>query len=210
MFSPYKNEALNLLYNLLYCDDINLFRENSEVTDAETYPWYVLFDPQARKDDLEIIVNDHTHGSRVRLLAANRLREMQVKPSLKELLGVVIEVALPEGLDVLAGYNDQTARYINYSEKVVIWETADPASLPLFVNLMNEGAIVVNKIGPWEKPRLPFPEQGNTRVTFQVTDGIYFGQAATNVLFKDPMASPVLNAGLALMKFLTEASQEKQ
>jgi len=210
MFKPYRNEALNLIYNLLFCDDIKLFQKNSEIGDSETYPWYVLFDPKASAADLEIIVNDRTHESRVRLLAAYRMREMEVKPALKELLGVVIEVGLEDGLDVLAAFNDETARYINFSEKMVIWETSEKTATELIVNLLDAGYTVINKIGTWDKARLPFPENGMVRMTFLVTDGIYFGQGPTNVLFKDPMAAPVLNAGLALMKFLTEATLSKQ
>src|SRR5215217_87210 len=120
MFKPYRNEALNLIYNLLFCDDIRLFQNNSEVGESETYPWYVLFDDDATAENLELIVNERSHESRVRLLAAYRLRAMKMKPALKELLGVVIEVGLEDGLDVLAAFNDESARYINFSEKIVI------------------------------------------------------------------------------------------
>ena len=96
MFQPYKNEALNLIYNLLFCDDIELFQKNSEVGDSETYPWYALFDPVASAENLEIIVNERSHESRVRLLAAYRMLKMGVKPSSKTLLGVVIEVGLED------------------------------------------------------------------------------------------------------------------
>lgn len=206
MFEPYRNDALNLIYSLLFCDDLNLFRDSHQAQDAGADPWQLLFNPQTSAADLQKVVSDRTLESRMRLLAASRLRSMNVKPELKELLGVVIEVGLEDGLDTLAGYNDQTARYINFSEKMVIWEASDSSALPLFINLMDEGSKVVSRIGAWDKTRLPFPEAGTTRITFLMTDGIYFGQGPTNILFKDAMAAPVLNAGLELMKFLTESS----
>jgi hypothetical protein len=210
MFSPYKNQGINLIYNLLFCDDISLFQRHSENRNSEGYPWYVLFDPKASAADLEIIVNERSHESRVRLLAAYRMIEMGLKPASKVLLGIVIEVGLDEGLDVLAAFNDETARYINFSEKMVIWETIDDTASTMIANLLDGGSKVIPQMGPWDKKRLPFPEKGITRITFLVTDGIYFVQAPTNILFKDPVVAPVLDAGVQLMKFLTEASLSKQ
>jgi hypothetical protein len=203
MFKPYRNGALNRIYNLLFCDDVNLFRDSRKAQDAGVDLWQLLFNPLTSAADLEKVVSDHALESRMRLLAASRLRGMNVKAELKELLGVVIEVGLEDGLDTLAGYNDQTARYINFSEKMVVWEAGDSSARPLFARLMDEGSNVVSRIGAWDKARLPFPQAGTTRITFLVTDGLYFGQGSTNILFKDPMAAPVLNAGLELMRFLT-------
>jgi hypothetical protein len=51
---------------------------------------------------------------------------------------------------------------------------------------------VVDKIGPWDKQRLPPPKSGNVRITFLVSDGLYPEEGPFSVLQKDKMAGPVL------------------
>ena len=43
----------------------------------------------------------------------------------KRLYGVVLEVPIDAGLDLLAAYEDRTARYYNHSGAAVIWERPD-------------------------------------------------------------------------------------
>jgi hypothetical protein len=67
-------------------------------------------------------------------------------------------------------------------------------------------------IGKWNNLRLTtYPKKGNGRITFLVTDGLYFGQASTNALFKDPMAVSVLITGDVVVQYLTrKVEQETQ
>jgi hypothetical protein len=129
---------------------------------------------------------------------------MNRQPLQKELLGIIIEVALQDGLDVLAVFADGSARYINYSEKLTVWETPTETSNALIRQLFAEGIQVVSKIGPWDEPRLSPPPGGEVRLSFLVTDGLYFGQGPIDVLFDDPMGRPVLEAATKVMQFLTE------
>lgn len=50
------------------------------------------------------------------------MKAASTQPAKKELLAVIIEVGLENGLDVLASYANGTARYINQSGKMIIWE----------------------------------------------------------------------------------------
>lgn len=43
----------------------------------------------------------------------------------KQILGVVVEVAIPKGLDLLAAYPDHSARYYNFSGAGIVWEHPD-------------------------------------------------------------------------------------
>jgi hypothetical protein len=122
------------------------------------------------------------------------------------LLAVIVEIGLPQGLDVLASFKDGSARYINQTEKILVWETKDENSNILTSKLFAESANVVKQIGPWLEPRRPHPSKGNVRITFLVSDGLYFGEGPMNVLFNDPLASPALTAATELMKYLTEKS----
>lgn len=199
--SFYKNEAINNIYELLFCDKIELYQN----ADAEgKYPWNILFEKELNTDALQKITGDLTLESRPKILAYNKLFKASVKPSTKELLGIIIEVHLEEGLDVLAAYRDGTARYINHSESLIIWDTANEQSKQLSNKLFTEGEQVIQKIGPWEEPRLPCPPPGDVRLSFLVSDGLYFGQGPIDVLFNDPMGAPTLQAATMLMQYLTQ------
>jgi hypothetical protein len=65
---------------------------------------------------------------------------------------------------------------------------------------------VIAQIGPWDQPRKPPPITGNVRLTFLVTDGLYFGEGPINVLFTDARATDTLAAATEFMKFLTSHS----
>jgi len=199
---PYKDEAINKIYNLLFCDNLDLYKQSSKSPDI--YPWDILFADSSSSDDLQKIINDSTTESRMKILAYNKLAASGKKIDKKDLLGVIVEVGLDNGLDVVASFKDGTARYINYTGKIIIWETTDEKSNALTAELFRNSENVVKQIGPWDKPRRPAPTKGNVRITFLVSDGLYFGEAPMKVLFSDPLASPALNSAMALMQYMME------
>ena len=140
------------------------------------------------------------------LIVTNKQNSSGHKPNKKELLGVIIEVGLDNGLDVLASFKDGTARYINQTGKILIWETSDKVSDELTKNLFLQSQNIVNNIGVWDKPRRPYPTKGNVRLTFLVSDGLYFGEGPINVMFNDALANPALTKATELMQYLTETS----
>lgn len=201
--TPYQNPSLNGLYDMLFCDRMEPYQANNTVPDNQ--PWATLFAENPNEAQLLSMAEDSTQESRVRLLTAHRLKgfsSVQPKP---ELLGVVVEVALEEGLDVLAAYADGSARYLNHSGRAIVWESPTDTSNQLVSNLMQQSMEVVARIGPWDGERMPPPEAGMVRLSFLVSGQLYFGQGPMDVFFKDPMAGPVLNAALQLMQFLTSA-----
>jgi len=109
-----------------------------------------------------------------------------------------------EGLDVLAAFRDGSARYINYTSRLLIWEHSDLQSALLTKKIFDESEKIVAKIGPWDKPRKEFPTKDNLRISFLMSDGLYFGEGPIDILFKDPMAAPALNAATAMLKYITE------
>ncbi len=201
---PYKEEATNFIYNLLFCDDLALFKTET----TYSYPFDVLFSAASVAKDYQKIIDDPSLESRIKVLAYNQQLATGHKPENRELLGVIIEVGLDDGLDVLASYVDGTARYINYSGKIIIWETADETSSKLTQDLFANSREIIKQIGPWDKPRRPHPGRGIARITFLVSDGLYFGEAPIDVLFNDPLASPALISGTELMRYLTEMGLE--
>jgi hypothetical protein len=203
---PDKEPFTNLMYELLFCDNLELYKNKSERPDS--YPWDILFSDTSKNADLEKIIADTNADPRVKVLAYNKLFINGQKIDKKELLGVIVEVGLDNGLDVLASFRDGTARYINQSGKIIIWETTDDISNTLTDKLFDKSYAIVNQIGPWDKPRRPRPEKGIVRITFLVSNRLYFGEGPINVLFSDPMAGPALSSAAELMKYLMKKALE--
>jgi hypothetical protein len=127
----------------------------------------------------------------------------------KQVLGVVVEVAMPEGLDLLAAYKDHSARYYNFSGAAVIWDHPDSSLDSAIDQLLNAGAETVLRIGPWgeERPGPPPPEQA--RLSFLTPSGLHFGQASMTILSQDPLASGVLQFATMLMQALIAKTERK-
>jgi hypothetical protein len=202
---PYKDSGTNLIYNLLFCDNLELYKANHQP--PITYPFDIIFSETSSVADLQKIIDDSNADSRVRILAYNKQLSKGHKSGKKELLAVIVEVGLDDGLDVLASFDNGTARYINQTGKMLIWETTtDEKGNNLTNDLFTKSKEIIKQIGPWDQPRRPHPTKGNVRITFLVSDGLYFGEGPMDVLFNDPLASPALTAATELMKYLTEKS----
>ena len=202
---PYKDPAVNFMYNLLFCDDIELFKQNCTV--PYSYPYDILFSGTSTIVDFQKVIDGTNVESRLKLLAYNQQLSKGHKPGKKELLAVIIEVGLDEGLDVLASFRDGTARYINQTGKMIIWETTDETSTRLTQELFQNSEEIVNRIGVWDKPRRPYPTRGRARITFLVSDGLYFGEGRTDVMFNDPLASAAFTSGTELMQYMIDRGE---
>jgi len=142
--------------------------------------------------------------SRTRALAYNwlRLHGHAVPP--RVLLGTILEVPQDAGLDTLAAFADGSVRYINQTGRMAVIEGEVPA-VSITVNaLLAASQEVVNKIGPWEKPRLPPPAEGRLRMTFVVSDGLYFGEGPMAEMSRDPLAGKVFQKATQLLVLVTK------
>ena len=195
-FSPYEDTAANFIYNLLFCDRRESFRarQGERSTDWQR----VLFTEPPEVLGLKMLADNASEEGRHRYLAFARLREAGAPVTPKILLGVIVEMALPDGLDALAAYSDGGVRYINHSGKMVIVEGVDDFR-PLVHRLFQAAQPVVARIGPWDQPRRPPPVRGNARLTFLVSDGLYFGEAQAEVFQRDALAGPVLREATQLL-----------
>jgi hypothetical protein len=199
---PYRNDGLNKIYDLLFCDNIELY------TPQEVYPWDVLFARPLDIDRLQVVANDPNLESRARVLSYHLLRTAKIAVPAKQLFGVIVEVSLRGGLDVVAAFSDGSARYINHAEKVLVWETRTEESQALITDLFNQSVNVVNRLGPWDLERRPFPTGGMIRLSFLVSDGLYFGEGPFEDMERDPMGGPVVQAATRLMAFLTSQKND--
>src|SRR4051812_9663852 len=78
---PYKDSATNLIYNLLFCDDLDLYKANTQP--PYSYPFDILFSETSSIADLQKVVNDTTCNPRVKILAYNELIARGHRPSKK-------------------------------------------------------------------------------------------------------------------------------
>ena len=151
--------------------------------------------------------------SRHYLQAWSFLRQNGVCPPMeleKQVLGVVIEVGMPAGLDLLAAYRDYRARYLNYSGAAVVWEHCDSTLDHLIDDLLRQSELVVSQIGLWKGQRPAAPPKGCTRLSFLAPSGLYFGQASGSVMAQDPRGKAVFAASTSLLQALLARSKPPQ
>jgi hypothetical protein len=150
--------------------------------------------------------------TRVCLQAWHTLREMGDRPPQgreKEVLGVVVEIGMPKGLDLVAAYRDHRARYFNYSGAGVLWERRDDSLDLLIDELLQAGSVVAQAIGPWTKPKPPEPRNGDARINLLTPSGIHLGNGPIEALNQDAMGGPILSAAFGLMKRLVELTKRE-
>jgi hypothetical protein len=151
--------------------------------------------------------------SRHYLQAWHFLRELGVQANAdeaKRVYGVVVEVALESGLDIVAAYADGAARYFNYSGAAVIWERPDDSLAQSIEALLEAGRVVAAQIGPWEGQRPAAPEPpGQVRISMLTPSGLHFGQGPFETLAADPLGGPVISSATKLMMELIGKTKTK-
>jgi hypothetical protein len=208
-YEPYPNEpAANEIYDLLFCDHLSDVQPRPGEKPAN---WKVLlFGPTPDPARVAELAQDASNESRVRAFAFNWLRAHGRPTPKGVVLGVIVEVPLDQGLDVLAAYADGSVRYINQSGKMAFIE---PGGMPgvsrQAKQLVELAQSVVGIIGPWDKARLPPPAQPNIRLTFLVSDGLYFGEGPMQTMQRDPMAGPLLQQETQLLQLVVENALTK-
>jgi hypothetical protein len=207
-YAPYVSDAPNAIYGLLFCDDLAAFAPRPGAAPA---PWQTtLFAAQPDAAKVETLARDDHAESRVRALAYYRLRTHGHAAAKGVLLGVVVEVPLDGGLDVMAAYADGSVRYIDHTGRIAVVEPGSlAAATPQVVRLMELAKPIVAAIGPWDKPRLPPPVRPNLRLSFIVSDGLYFGEGPMAAMQKDKLAGPVFQQATALLMTVTGAGSGK-
>jgi hypothetical protein len=143
--------------------------------------------------------------SRHYLQAFHFLNQLGIAPEGEiKIFAVVVEVAMEDGVDLLAVYADHSARYYNFSGAAIIWDAADDGITSKIDHILELSKDIVDKIGPWEGERPAVPKDGFARVNFLTSHGLHFGEADQTVLFRDPMAGKLMYAMLNMMETLTE------
>lgn len=216
-----KTDLSHAMRNTLF-GDMPLEQWPQEGAASEEPPWSVFV--QARRHLAagdkggaitcwQRVVDDPTLEPRHHLQAWHFLRQHGVQPApeqAQQLLGVVLEVSMPGGLDLLAAYPDYSARYYNFSGASIIWEHPDTSLDAQIDQLLEASRRVVERIGPWDKPRPGPPGKDEVRLNFLTPSGLHFGQGPMGVLSKDAMGGPVIHTGGLLMSAMIAKASKKQ
>lgn len=202
-FRPYPDEQSNFVYNLLFCDDVSLFGASG------TAPWLdVLRSADPDPAALRAIADDGAnHDSRIRTLAFNRLREMGEPVPEKLLLGVIFEIGLDGGLDTVAAFEDGGVRYINHTGRMAFVEGRGHALDAQVDALLAASRPVLDVIEPWTEERLPPPSRGEIRMSFLVSDGLYFGEGPEREIGNDPLAMAIMSASFEILQGLVRLNK---
>ena len=158
-------------------------------------------------DALERITQSGDIESRQVLRAWRCLRDLGVQPparDAKRVYGVVLEVSLSDGLDVLAAYADHSARYINHGGNVIVWETPESTMNRHIDDLLRAGQRIVDVIGPWDGERPGPPPEHSVRINMLTPAGLHFGEGPFDTLSTDAMGGPAITAGAELMQALID------
>ena len=168
-------------------------------------------DTQTAIEQLQKVTEMPGLESRMYLAAWFHLDQLGIAPPPpvgQKVLGVILEIWMDQGLDILAAYDDGSARYVNYTGAAVIWDAPgkDAVIEERLRHLLAVGQSVAPRIGPWEgKCKRPTPpEFGVIRLNMLTPSGVHFGQGPYAALSADPMGGALINAGAALMQALTE------
>lgn len=131
------------------------------------------------------------------------LRSVNVQPDeaiAAHALGVVVEVPVDAGHEVLAGYEDGTVRYLHHGGAATVVEPATAptvdVALPAY---LAAGQVLADRIGPWTEPTRPILPPGHLRVSVLTPGGLRFGQGPEADLGADPLAGAVLAAATQVL-----------
>jgi hypothetical protein len=181
---------------------------------AQAAPWSLFAaasdhlergDRPAAIEALRKVVGMRGLESRHYLQAWQALGDLDEPPDADQasrMLGVVVEVGLDGGLDLLAAYADRTARYINFSGAAVVWDSRDPEIDGLIADLFAAAQPIATYTEVWQDARPPAPSTGHMRINVLTPGGLHFGQGTFEALGNDPLGGLVVRAATALMRAL--------
>ena len=195
-------------------------RPDSGLTTTEPWTWFVAAqqalaasNPAEAEVQLRQVLATEGLESRHYLQAWQALRELGQQPAeaeARQVLGVVVEVGMNQGLDIVAAYADGSARYYNYSGAGVVWERPDDSLDAPLQALLVAGQRVAAHVGIWEEPRPDAPPTGSVRISMLTPGGLRFGQAPFDTLWQDALGGPVLAAAQGLMTALIAKSEQSR
>lgn len=151
------------------------------------------------------IAMDEMLESRHRLQAWQFLRSINVHPDeatvAHQAWGVVVEVPVDGGHDVLAAYAVGGVRYLNHAGGATVLEDGEGGDdvQAALVAYLRAGQALADQLGPWTEPALPEVPVGHTRLLALTPGGHRFGQGPDDALKGEPLAADVFSTATDLL-----------
>lgn len=151
------------------------------------------------------IAHDESLESRHRLQAWHFLRSINVNPDeglvARQAWGVVVEVPVDGGHDVLAAYPVGGVRYLNHAGGATVLEEGQggEAVLVALAELLVAGQALADVLGPWTEAALPELPADQTRLLVLTPGGHRFGQGPDDALRQEPLAEALFSAATELL-----------
>jgi hypothetical protein len=196
--APFADAHANSIYNLLFCDDPALFKDRNgrERFDAGADPAKVCK-----------IAEDQNQESRVRALAYNWLRARNETVPAGIWLGVIAEVPVDDGTDVLAAYADGRVRYINHTGAMSFFEGAPPEIAAGAKAVVDSAAAAGGLFKPLPGARTA--PAGDLRFTVLTANGLQVVQGSWQDIGSDPKLDQILNNAIRLLQLVVGTTVEK-
>jgi hypothetical protein len=160
------------------------------------------------KKIFQAVTNKKNIDSRKLLWAWNALRELSEAPEQIQVLGLIVEVPQQGTVEYLAIYADRSARYINYTGKIAVWEKHEEKMDRLIKSTLQESQSFMGKykipVGRNKKA------SESIRFSFLTNNGIY--QAEENPASQSDQQNDILSLfekGSQILKEIVTAPLEK-
>ncbi len=176
-------------------------------------PWYhfaktqhlVSTDVAAAEIHLRTITRLPGVESRTYLQAWHCLRSMGIEPEdsvRNEVHGIVVEVGLDQGADVVAAYKDRSARYFNHSGAAVIWDGHSTEMNAHIEPFLEVAAAIGTNTSPLLADHPPPPDRGIMLINVLTPGGIHIGMGPLTAMQNDATGSTVIHTAMSLMQAL--------
>jgi hypothetical protein len=163
------------------------------------------------RETLRAMLNRDDIEERVRLLIWAALRDLGERPPATiadSVRGVILEVPVGNSVDILAAYSDGTARYLNHSGAIVLWDHDDTHHDSLISAYLHSADALVRSTQAADRHRLE--QDGMIHVTALTYGGVHATNVATTAIDASPTGAAVFNAGTDLMESLLRDVREKR
>lgn len=205
--APYKSNAVNFAYNLLFCDTPSLFLQNKKIAPA-TPLYRVLHAKASDAAAIRKIANDEHGESCTRMLAFDWLRAQKLPVPPKVLLGVVAELGSSGGPDAVAVYTDGNIGFISAEEKLASFGPNTPNINAKAQELLSHGRELLPKLDAWKEPRVPAAPFGIFRITFLASDGLHFGDGEAHSMERDKFGGTTVRTAIQLLRQAYKATEK--